>query len=507
MAAHLRGLGLEPWQALPKAGAGAEPGPASAAEAGRVPCSASPGVIVVNTCSVTEEADRSARAYIRRAHREHPQARIVVTGCYAQRAPGELEAPGVAAILGNSYKARVPEVAAALAEEAAMTGQAPAAALIPVAALTRAPAVILADDHFAHAELASWPLAAGTQTRPALKIQEGCSNRCSFCVIPWTRGPSRSLAPGRILEQARQFAASGGVEMVLSGINLGRWGRDLEGGQTLAALVRRLLEETQLERLRISSVEPMDWSADMLAVWSEFARGPRFRLARHVHLPLQSGADRTLRRMHRRYRPWHYRERLQALHAAVPEAGIGADVMVGFPGETERDFAESYRFIAGLPFTYLHVFPFSPRPGTRAWELYREQPVPPAAVEERAAAMRALGEEKNRAFRFRLAGRVLSAVTLRASAAEARSGVVPALSDNFLPVSLPAPPAGGLAANRAVRVLLSGGEGPDTLLAERDDLDGRDSREDPAPRAQPAPSAGRAGLGGPPVSPARTPAR
>jgi threonylcarbamoyladenosine tRNA methylthiotransferase MtaB len=227
---------------------------------------------------------------------------------------------------------------------------------------------------------------------------------------------------------------------VLSGINLGRWGRDLEHPARLEDLVAAILERTALPRLRISSVEPMDWSAELLALCRQYGRvdaaasGPR--LARHAHLPLQSGSDAILRAMHRRYRPWHYAEKLAAIREAMPEAAIGADVMVGFPGETDALFEESYRFIVQQPFTYLHLFPFSARPGTAAWGLAQEKPVRGEAVRERMARLRALIAEKQAAFRQHAGGGRLPAVTLKAGAADRARKVTPALSDNFLPIEI-----------------------------------------------------------------------
>jgi threonylcarbamoyladenosine tRNA methylthiotransferase MtaB len=243
-----------------------------------------------------------------------------------------------------------------------------------------------------------------------------------------------------VLERVRSFADGGGKEVVLSGINLGRWGRDFERPARLEDLVAAILVQTALPRLRISSVEPMDWSAELLALYQQFGRedatatGPR--LARHAHLPLQSGCDATLRAMHRRYRPWHYAEKLASIREAMPKAAIGADVMVGFPGETDAHFEESFRFIAQQPFTYLHLFPFSARPGTPAWSLAQERPVRGDVVHERMARLRALIEEKQAAFRQRAGERRLSVITLKSSDAHRRQGVTPALSDNFLHIEI-----------------------------------------------------------------------
>jgi threonylcarbamoyladenosine tRNA methylthiotransferase MtaB len=388
-------------------------------------------VIIANTCSVTAQADKTARAFIRRAHRENPRARILVTGCYAQRAPEEVAAlPGVQGVIGNSHKALLPEIAQRATD------------FVPLAAL-------LVDDAFAHSDLSlpqgGWWAEQSLQTRPNLKVQDGCGNRCSFCIIPATRGFSRSFQLETCLRDVCAFVAAGGKELVLSGINLGRWGRDLEPQSTLHALVAAILEQTTLPRLRLSSIEPMDWTSELLSLFS----GPAgHRLARHAHLPLQSGSDTILRGMHRRYRPWHYADRVRLIREIMPDAAIGADVMVGFPGETDALFEESFTFIAAQPFTYLHLFPFSPRPGTKAWQLAQKSSVPAKVVERRMAQLRELIAERNLNFRQSFLGRTLPAVTLRTD--PGMPGL--ALSDNFLEVRLDTP----MAANRNVRVLVTG---------------------------------------------------
>jgi threonylcarbamoyladenosine tRNA methylthiotransferase MtaB len=427
---------------------------------GAMPCDgqSQADVVVVNTCSVTAEADRDARAYIRRTLRANPQSRIVVTGCYAQRAPQEIAAlPGVYAVVGNSHKSHV----AAIAFGSAEISQ-PAQGFVPLTSLqTGQPAeavrpFLLSGDIFAHSDfqLPSLPASvaerlSGSQsahrTRPSLKIQDGCGNRCTFCIIPSVRGNSRSMKRESVLEAVQTFVDAGGKELVISGINLGRWGRDLapqsgfDDRGRLEDLLAEIFETTALPRLRISSVEPMDWTDGLIALFARWSRGPHPRLARHAHMPLQSGSDSVLRRMHRRYRPWHYAERIAAIRAACPEAALGADVMVGFPGETEAEFRESYDFIAAQPFTYLHLFPFSARPGTAGWELHLQNPVSGVAVRERMAALRALIDQKNLAFRSTFVGKTLSAVTLVSPpipAGEAGPPLTTALADNFLSVKL-----------------------------------------------------------------------
>ena len=235
----------------------------------------------------------------------------------------------------------------------------------------------------------------------------------------------------------------------------GDGGGTLQRPARLEELVGAILDQTALPRLRISSVEPMDWSAELLALYRQYGRadaaptGPR--LARHAHLPLQSGSDAILRAMHRRYRPWHYAEKLAAIREAMPDAAIGADVMVGFPGETDALFEESYRFIAEQPFTYLHLFPFSARPGTAAWSLAKEKPVRGEAVRERMDRLRALMEDKQTAFRERVGRGRLSVVTLKASDEHRARGMTPALSDNFLHIEMD----GNFSANQMLWAVVS----------------------------------------------------
>ena len=360
-------------------------------------------LVVLNTCTVTSSADDDVRQTIRRVHRENPAARILVTGCYAQRAPDELASmAGVEWVVGNSHKTQIAEI------------------------VTAAPyhGNIHIGDIFEQRDFLSAPVedAAGDRTRPNLKIQDGCNNRCSFCIIPFVRGRSRSAPAEQAIEQVRALARRY-REIVLSGINLGRWGREPGSQMRLADLLRRLLAETDVERLRLSSVEPMDFSDDLLHLMTESPR-----IARHVHAPLQSGCDRTLRRMHRKYRPRHYADRVEKARALMPYAAIGADVMVGFPGETDAEFEESRQFMAAMPFTYLHVFTYSERPGTPAAE--EAVQVPMAVRKERNRVLRELAAAKNLAFRQRMVGRTLSAVTL------AETGI--ALTENYLKVELAA---------------------------------------------------------------------
>ncbi len=361
-------------------------------------------VVILNTCSVTAEADRDARAFLRKVRRANPDARVVVTGCYAQRAPEEVAGlDGVDVVVGNSHKSLVVKAAVeSVAPGSGLPADRLLSGLISVESLLdgtssakREAAAVWHDPLFAHSEIAALAFAADAhQTRPNLKIQDGCGNRCSFCIIPVTRGPSRSVSLDECLRAVEEFAESGGKELVLSGINLGRWGRDLSPVARFEELVAAILERTTLPRLRISSVEPMDWSSELIGLFRQYGCGPHPRLARHVHLPLQSGSDAVLRWMHRRYRPWHYAAKVEEIRAALPDAAIGADVMIGFPGESEALFRETYEFIERLPFTYLHVFPFSARPGTAAFAMHGANPVHGEAVKERKAALQGFDFEE-----------------------------------------------------------------------------------------------------------------
>ena len=338
-------------------------------------------LVVLNTCTVTAAADQDARAAVRRMHRENPDARIVVTGCYAQRAPHELASlPGVAQVIGNSHKHRLAEIT-----ELGRLKEAPRnPTFVPLSRLiSDGHPEVFVSDIFAHTELLAAPVfdAANERTRPNLKIQDGCDNRCSFCVIPFVRGQSRSLSPERIVREVETLVHSGFRELVVSGINLGRWGRDLGSKFSFEDLLRTILDRTSLEKLRISSVEPMDWSDELIAL---VASSPR--IAKHAHVPMQSGSDAVLRRMHRKYRPWHYRNKIEKIRGATPEAAIGADVMVGFPGETDEEFEETRRMVEELPFTYLHVFTYSARPGTAAASMKMQ--VPSQVARERNRILR-----------------------------------------------------------------------------------------------------------------------
>jgi len=382
-------------------------------------------VVVLNTCTVTEGADKDARAAIRRLQRENPGCQILVTGCYAQRAPEELAAlPGVRWVVGNSHKHEVAKIATSGLRSIPLVQIAPASES-GVVDSEFSPNIVIGDI-FAHTELMAAPVfeAANERTRPNLKVQDGCDNRCSFCVIPYVRGQSRSLPQERVITEVNALVAAGYREVVISGINLGRWGRDILNGR-LVDLIRAILDRTALEKLRISSVEPMDWSDELVDL---VAQSPR--IAQHAHVPMQSGSDAVLRRMHRKYRPWHYRDKVVKIRDAMRNAAIGADVMVGFPGETEVEFEETKRMVDELPFTYLHVFTYSARPGTSAAD--RPDQVPLRVARERNRVLRELASCKQAAFKQSLVGSVIEAITLRSNTDE----FTEALTDNYLKIRI-----------------------------------------------------------------------
>lgn len=428
-------------------------------------------VVVLNTCTVTAAADQDARAAIRRVRRRNPKAKIVVTGCYAQRAPEEIASlPGVSLVVGNSHKHRLADFALGAPRDSRVPET-----FIPISALGADSPRPTADDQrpifvsdiFAHTELLAAPVfeAANERTRPNLKVQDGCDNRCSFCVIPYVRGASRSLPLGRVIEEVHELIRSGYREVVISGINLGRWGRDFKNGLGLQTsglglltsdpgknaatavriprsevrglrpevrfvdLIRAILGQTSLEKLRISSVEPMDWTDELISLVASSGR-----IAKHAHVPMQSGSDAVLRRMHRKYRPWHYREKILKIRAAMPTAAIGADVMVGFPGETDAEFEATRQTVEDLPFTYLHVFTYSARPGTPAAAMSNQVPV--RVAHERNRILRELAGEKKLAFMRSFVGREIEAITLKshavASYADCTTRITEALTDNYL---------------------------------------------------------------------------
>src|SRR6266853_671068 len=424
--------------------------------------SASADMVIVNTCTVTAAADAQARDAIRKLHARNPSAQVIATGCYAQRAPEELAAlPGVAWVVGNSHKPEIPWLMDSLVKVAANQS---ASGFVPVSALSEeklsllhGPAKILTGNIFEQRAMLAAPVLGGegNHTRPVVKIQDGCNSRCAYCVIPFVRGRSRSLLPAQLIEEIARLSASGYREVVLSGINLGTYGRDLSPRVELIDLLQRILDETAVERLRISSIEPMDVTEELIALFASTER-----MAQHFHMPLQSGSNRVLAAMHRWYRAEHYARRVELIRERLPNAAIGADVIAGFPEETDAEHAETVAFIERLPFSYLHVFSFSQRPGTQAADLPNQ--VPPPLVKSRARELRALGEQKAQDFRRSQLGRVLRVLTLRQP--EQSPETTPAISSNYMQLQL----SQKLLANEWVNVRIS--ERENKIVGEIEDL-------------------------------------
>jgi len=379
-----------------------------------------PDVVVVNTCTVTARADQEARQLIRRLAREHPRARLVVTGCYAQRAPHEIAAiGGVSDVIGTAERDRLVERLGAPRSEgetAAGDASAGGASIAAGPARARRP--------FASPDPAAAPLAFG-RTRALLKIQDGCDAFCSYCVVPYVRGRSRSLAIPEATAQARRLLDAGFHEIVLTGADLGAYGADLGRRGLLPDLVEALLALGPSHRVRISSIEPNKVDPGLVAM-----AGSEPRLCRHFHLPLQSGSAAILRAMRRPYAPREYARLVERL-AGRGTVALGADVIVGFPGEGAAEFEETFRFVERLPITHLHVFRYSPRPGTRA--ALEAERAAAAVSRERSERLRALGRAKVDAFHAGLVGAVLPAI---AEGAPTPQGTCVAMADLYAPVRL-----------------------------------------------------------------------
>jgi threonylcarbamoyladenosine tRNA methylthiotransferase MtaB len=369
-------------------------------------------VYVINTCTVTGRADFSDRQLIRRIARENPEAYLVVTGCYAQTDPEAAAAiAGVDLVVGNQEKYRLPELLGSLAKRvrpAVAVGDIGAAREVPIAPFARM---------------------AG-RARAFVKIQDGCQHRCAFCIVPAARGRSRSQEPKVVLDQVRALAAAGYPDVTLTGVDVGHYGWDLYPRTTLARLLRELAEVEGLRWLRLSSVLPSYFTPELLEAVTVLPV-----MAPHLHLPLQSGSDRVLRLMRRPYHTGMYRALVDRLAAAIPGLGLGADVIVGHPGEREEDFEATMRFVEALPFSSLHVFSYSDRKGTEAAR--RPDHVAATAIRERSRRLRALGAEKSLAFRRGLVGGRREAVVL--DARDRRTGLLAGLTDNYVEVLFEGP--------------------------------------------------------------------
>jgi threonylcarbamoyladenosine tRNA methylthiotransferase MtaB len=407
-----------------------------------VPFEAPAQIYVVNTCTVTARADHSGRQAIHRAVARNPEAVIVVTGCYAQTNPAAIaDIPGVDLVLGTPDRYGLPGLLGEVRK--------------------RVRPLVRVSDVFASRRVPAIPLRQFVPgyTRAFVKVQDGCQHRCSFCIVPFARGASRSQPVGVVVEQVESLVAAGYREMVLTGVDLGHFGWDLAPRTSLAALVRRLLDVRGLGRLRLSSVLPAYFTEELI----EIVTAER-RVCRHLHVPLQSGSDRVLRAMRRPYNARLYRALVERLAAAVPDLGLGTDVITGFPGETDEEFGATSALLAALPFTYLHVFSYSDRRGTEAAR--RAAPrVPAGEVRRRTARLRRLGAARQAAFRGAQIGRMLDVLVLEQR--DRASGALVGLTDNYLEVAFDGPDtlmrgfarvrASGLAGDRLGGVLADHG--------------------------------------------------
>ncbi len=363
---------------------------------------------IVNTCTVTGKASMQSRQVIRQLRRRHPHARIVVTGCYAETHPEILNAiDGVSAVIGTAGKHRLADILSDLSATQGTFG--PSAVTGPP--LEPLPSPI--------------PNAAGSRSRPLLKVQDGCNQCCTYCIVPRARGRSRSLPLKAAMDALRGFASAGYREVVLTGIHLGAYGEDLSPRETLLDLLNAIKSETPVERVRLSSIEPNELSRELIETVTESKK-----FCPHFHLPLQSGDNGILKQMGRPYDRERFREQVAAIKSAAPDAAIGSDVLVGFPGETPEAFDATVSLIDELPLTYIHVFPFSPREGTPAF--HYPDPVPPAVIKERCRILRRIGDEKRRAFIENQAGKPLD--VLIEQRRDRRTGLLKGMSSNYLTV-------------------------------------------------------------------------
>jgi len=383
---------------------------------------------VINTCTVTARADCSDRQAIRRAVARNPDAFVVVTGCYAQTNPEAIaRIPGVDLVLGTRDRHALPDLLDGLRK--------------------RVRPLVRVGDVFAPRPDPVIPLRrfAPGYTRAFVKVQDGCQHRCAFCIVPFARGGSRSQPLPVVIEQVESLVAAGYGEVVLTGVDLGHWGWDLVPRSSLAALVRRVLEVPGLGRLRLSSILAAYFTPELMET---LATEPR--VCRHLHVPLQSGSDRVLRAMRRPYSVRMYRGLVERLAAALPDLGLGTDLITGFPGESETEFGETEALVGALPFSYLHVFSYSDRRGTEAARLGTPR-VPPEAIRRRTARLRRLGAAKHLAFRRAHLGREVEVLVLEHRDRE--RGLLVGLTGNYLEVAFAGP---GDLGRRFARVRVTG---------------------------------------------------
>ncbi len=372
-------------------------------------------VCIVNTCAVTQKAAMQSRQAIRRIARANPAARIIVTGCYAQIDPHRLASiDGVDTLAGNAFKHIIADLAASPHKDQATTYR------------------IIHNDISCCHQFAPLPASVkGTRTRAFLKIQDGCDSFCTYCIVPYARGPSRSMPPEQVLQNLFDLEKEGVREVVLTGIHLGQYGKDISGAVDLETIVDTARSRAAIERIRLSSIEPTEIGETLLAKIASRRTG-RGRLCDHLHVPLQSGNNKILERMHRPYDQDLFRKVITTARRFLPDAAIGVDVLVGFPGEDETAFGHTFQLLQQLPVSYLHVFPFSPRPGTPAWHFGDK--VPAKVVKQRCRQLRRLSDVKRRNFYQSLVGKELE--VLIETDRDSNTGLARGLSANYVQVTI-----------------------------------------------------------------------
>lgn len=367
---------------------------------------------IINTCTVTGKASMQSRQAIRQAIRSNPEARIVVTGCYAQTEPDAIEKiPGVHDIVPNPAKHTIPERTRRSRHADAPDG--PRYAIRAQQTFSSSPDLVF-----------------GKRTRPFLKIQDGCDAFCSYCIVPYARGPRRSMDVESVLDHIRRLGESGAKEIVLTGIHLGNYGLDLIPPKNLLTLLERIHELNAVERVRLSSIEPNEIREDIVRLVQTSAV-----ICDHFHIPLQSGNDDILKKMNRPYSRSFFRERINYIHQCMPTAAIGVDTLIGFPGETEKAFEDTYSLIRELPVSYLHVFPFSPRKGTMAAEM--PEKVSSFEIKDRCSRIRDLGKQKKSDFHNRFNGKTVD--VLVEGSRDKNTGRLKGLTSNYVKVLVEGP--------------------------------------------------------------------
>jgi threonylcarbamoyladenosine tRNA methylthiotransferase MtaB len=386
---------------------------------------------IINTCSVTGKGAMQSRQAVRRCIRNHPDALIVVTGCHAQTDPGDIQnINGVHLVIGNSHKDQIQDIISAAAGR---TARPPEESRLIIGDIMR---------HRVFSPVS--PGIPGNRSRPFVKIQDGCNTFCTYCIVPYARGKSRSMPEKSVLDQIQRIHSAGFHEAVLTGIHLGTYGEDLDPGTTLLELLEKIIDNTALPRIRLSSIESKELSPDIIRLAADSSR-----LCRHFHVPLQSGDNDILKRMNRPYTREEYRRLILDIRSRIPDCGIGADVLVGFPGETDKAFENTCDLISELPVTYLHVFPFSPRKGTPAFVM--PDRISPEVIKQRCRILRRLGQQKKEAFYTGMVGKTAGVIPEQKQS----DGFYTGVTSQYIPVTIDGPvdPDDGIARVQITEVM------------------------------------------------------